>query len=214
MTVTTLEPLTRNAPPLMLHENVWLEDAVIPAPSSAGKRFPSELRTPLVARERRCIIPASADPAAALSPRWSLEEPEVDQYAIPDEVRPIIEKIFPRPDSLQNLEKSVGTTVHAVAPALLEVLAGARPARQLAGVLNPACMGKLEQHVLIGKEQQPDPNLRCYSNPRVLRIRVSQILPRVFEAAVILLDIKKVRATALRIELWHGRWQVTALEIG
>ena len=214
MSVTVLEPLATNGPPLMLHQDVWVEDAVIPAPSPAGKRFPENLRKPTTPRDRRCTITPEPIAAPTNSARWNTDEPNVDQYEIPEAIRPLIEKIFPKPTSTQNLAQSVGTTVHAVAPALLEVLAGARPARQLAGVLNPQCMDKLEQHVHIGEAQQPDRNARCYSNPRVLRIRVAQILPMVFEAAVILLDIKKVRATALRIELWHGRWQVTALEIG
>ncbi|PQZ95894.1 hypothetical protein CQ018_00930 [Arthrobacter sp. MYb227] len=214
MSITILEPLTANGPQLMLHEDVWVEDAVIPVPSPAGKRFPENLHTAPTSRGRRCVIEPPVVTESIRSPRWNIEEPNVDQFEIPEAVRPIIEKIFPRPESIQNLAESVGTAVHAVAPALLEVLAGARPARQLAGVLNPDCMGKLEYHVQIGESQQPDRNVCCYSNPRVLRIRVSQVLPMVFEAAVILLDIKKVRATALRIELWHGRWQVTALEIG
>lgn len=213
MSVTVLEPVETNAPPLMLHQDVWVEDAVIPTPSPSGKRFPQDLRRPIVPRDRRCTVEPSS-PAAPHSARWNTDEPNVDQYEIPEAIRPLIEKIFPKPTATQDLAQSVGTAVHAVAPALLEVLAGARPARQLAGVLNPQCMDKLEHHVHIGEAQQPDRNVCCYSNPRVLRIRVSQILPMVFEAAVILFDFKKVRATALRIELWHGRWQVTALEIG
>lgn len=214
MSVTVLEPLVSNTPPLMLHQDVWVEDAVIPVPSPAGKRFPQGLRKPLIPRERRCTVEPRTSVAPTQSTRWSTDEPNVDQYEIPEAIRPLIEKIFPKPASTQDLAQSVGTAVHAVAPALLEVLAGARPARQLAGVLNPQCMDKLEHHVRIGEAQQPDRNVCCYSNPRVLRIRVSQILPLVFEAAVILFDLKKVRATALRVELWHGRWQVTALEIG
>lgn len=221
MSITTLEPLTPNAPVVTLHQDIWIEENQVPAPSHSGKKFPAGLRTLPTPRRQRCTIGTSDAPAqeVAAEPvtrteRWQADEPDTDQYVVPPEVQPVIDKIFPKTDSLANLEESVGTVVHAVAPALLEVLAGARAARQLAGVLSPDCMGKLEYHLLVGKNLQPDPTSCCYSNPRVLRIRISEILPRVFEAAVILLDIGKVRATALRIELWHGRWQVTAMEIG
>lgn len=221
MSITTLEPLTPNAPVLTLHEDIWTEENQVPSPSHAGKKFPAAVRTRTAQLRQRCIITPVEEPEERLpaepathTARWAPDEPDTDQYFVPPEVRPVIDKIFPKTDSLANLEVSVGTVVHAVAPALLEVLAGARPARQLVGVLNPECMGKLEHHVVVGRSQQPDPANCCYSNPRVLRIRISQILPRVFEAAVILLDIHSVRATALRVELWHGRWQVTAMEIG
>lgn len=231
MSITVLEPVSPDAPSVMLHEAVWIEESLVPAPGPTGKRFPPVLRTLPATPRRHCAGDAPTTPVAPSDPvahegpdlpgapatrsaRWSADEPDTDQYIVPAEVQPVIERIFPKADSMDNLEESVGTIVHAVAPALLEVLAGARPARQLAGALSPECMGKLERHLLVGRNLQPDPASCCYSNPRVLRIRISQILPRVFEAAAIMLDIKKVRATALRIELWHGRWQVTAMEIG
>lgn len=222
MSITIIEPETANTPALMFHEDIWIEENLVPAPRPCGKRFPTDsypLPTPGRRRGLASVPPKSAEPTRTAPPvtrtaRWQAEEPDMDQYEVPAAVLPVIEKIFPKADSMENLEESVGTIVHAVAPALLEVLAGARPARQLAGALNPECMVKLERHLLVSKNLQPDPASCCYSNPRVLRIRISQILPRVFEAAVILLDISKVRATALRIELWHGRWQVTAMEIG
>ena len=221
MSITTIEPATRNTPAVLLHEGVWAETGEVPAPRTTGRRFPQALRGTSAPRRQRCPIgPASApapardvpvpEPAAG----WHTEVADEEFLDVPEEVRPLIEKIFPKAGSMANLEESVATVVHAVAPAVLEVLAGARPARQLVNALNPECMGKLEHHLRIGQGQRPDPGACCYSNPRVLRIRISQVLPLVFEAAVVLLDLQKVRATALRIERWHGRWQVTALEIG
>ncbi|MDO5744616.1 MAG: Rv3235 family protein [Micrococcaceae bacterium] len=124
------------------------------------------------------------------------------------------ERLFPSNDDLRFPAASVAATVHAAAPAMLEVLAGARSARQLVRALSPECMLKLEYHVRLGAAQRPDPDSCCYSNPRVIAMRIIQVMPLVFEAAVVLRDMQKVRATALRIERWHGRWQVTALEIG
>ncbi|MGL3804969.1 Rv3235 family protein [Paeniglutamicibacter sp. R2-26] len=236
MSITMIEPATRTTPAVLLHEGVWTETGEAPVPRTAGRRFPQGLRGAAAPRRQRCTVtpavlpapgplpdreprPASA-PDIPAGPRpepataWNPRVPEDDALEVPEEVRPLIEKIFPRAGSMANLEESVATVVHAVAPAVLEVLAGARPAHQLVNALNPECMGKLEQHRRIWQERRPDPGTCCYSNPRVLRIRISEVLPLVFEAAVVLLDAQKVRATALRIERWHGRWQVTALEIG
>ena len=221
MSITTIEPATRNTPAVLLHEGVWTESGEVPAPRTAGRRFPQALRGTANPRRQRCTIgpvsvpaPARDLPAPETGSGWHADAGEADGDLVPAEVRPLIEKIFPKAGSMANVEESVAAIVHAVAPAVLEVLAGARPARQLVNALNPECMGKLEHHLRIGQGQQPDPGVCCYSNPRVLRIRISQVLPLVFEAAVVLLDLQKVRATALRIERWHGRWQVTAMEIG
>lgn len=217
MSITTIEPATRNTPAVLLHEGVWTESGQAPAPRTTGRRFPQALRGTAAPRRQRCTVGPAAVPEETApetaSPRHA-EAPDAESDPVPAEVRPLIEKIFPKAGSMANIEESVATVVHAVAPAVLEVLAGARPARQLINALNPECMGKLEHHLRIGQQQQPDPGVCCYSNPRVLRIRISEVLPLVFEAAVVLLDLEKVRATALRIERWHGRWQVTALEIG
>ncbi|MFJ6418239.1 Rv3235 family protein [Paeniglutamicibacter sp. NPDC091659] len=221
MSITTIEPATRSTPAVLLHEGVWTESGEVPSPRTTGRRFPQALRGTAAPRSQRCIIgtapvpaPIPDAPTPETVPGWHTDAPDPDPDQVPAEVRPLIEKIFPKAASMANVEESVATIVHAVAPAVLEVLAGARPARQLVNALSPECMGKLEHHLRIGQERQPDPGVCCYSNPRVLRIRISQVLPLVFEAAVVLLDLQKVRATALRIERWHGRWQVTALEIG
>lgn len=224
MSITTIEPATRTTPAVLLHEDVWIEPHQVPAPRTTGKRFPENLRTKPAPGKQRCTLeaaPVATEPTASAPPLAGPQaagahpaDAEADEHAVPAEVRPLIDKIFPKTEPLLNIEQSVASIIHAVAPAMLEVLAGARPAHQLVSALSPECMAKLEYHLEIGREQQPDPSVCCYSNPRVLRIRVSEILPLVFEAAVVLLDIHKVRATALRIERWHGRWQVTALELG
>ncbi|MBV1780391.1 hypothetical protein KRR55_14835 [Paeniglutamicibacter sp. ABSL32-1] len=227
MSITAITPSTANAEPLLLHENVFATPGDAAPPRIEVRRFPEALRTDLAPRRRRCLRPETgteAPPPGFPSPA----EPEADVPAefgrgcdedFPETVpnpaaRMVLEQLFPPTNALLGLEESVAAIVHAAAPAVLEVLAGARPARQLLHALSPTCMSKLEQHMRLGAGNLPDPQSRCYSNPRVMRMRITQVLPLVFEAAVILRDMQKVRATALRIERWHGRWQVTALEIG
>jgi hypothetical protein len=227
MTIASLTPSTANSEPLLLHENLFAAPGDVAVPPIEVRRFPEALRAGAVPRPRRCLRPESA-PEAPLRRIESPVEPEVESPAefgrefeddFPEkapnsEVRVVLEQLFPPTNALLGLEESVAAIVHAAAPAVLEVLAGARPARQLHHALSPNCMSKLEQHMRLDAIHRPDPADCSYSNPRVMRMRITQVLPLVFEAAVILRDMQKVRATALRIERWHGRWQVTALEIG
>ncbi|MFL4475172.1 Rv3235 family protein [Paeniglutamicibacter sp. MACA_103] len=227
MSITAITPSTASSEPLLLHENVFATPGDVAAPRNEVRRFPEALRAGAAPRRRRCLRPvplAEAPPRSFLSPA----ELEADFHAefgrefeddFPEAspnpaARMVLEQLFPPTNALLSLEESVAAIVHAAAPAVLEVLAGARPARQLHHALSPTCMNKLEQHMRLGAMHRPDPGACCYSNPRVMRMRITQVLPLVFEAAVILRDMQKVRATALRIERWHGRWQVTALEIG
>lgn len=227
MSTTAITPSTASTEPLLLHENVFAAPGDVAVPRNEVRRFPEALRAAAKPRPRRCLGP---DPDVEASPRTFVSPTRLEAECHADfgrefnddfpettaspAARMVLEQLFPPTNTLLGLEESVAAIVHAAAPAVLEVLAGARPARQLHRALSPTCMGKLEQHMRLGAIHQPDPGARCYSNPRVLRMRITQVLPLVFEAAVILRDMQKVRATALRIERWHGRWQVTALEIG
>lgn len=226
MSIAAITPSAPSAEPLLLHEHLFAAPGGA-APRTEVRRFPEALRPGAPTRKHRCIRP---EPAPEAPPRSFLSPAELEadfpgdfgrEYEVdypekapnPAAVE-VLEQLFPPTNAQLGLEESVAAIVHAAAPAVLEVLAGARPVRQLHHVLSPHCMSKLEQHIRLGAIHRPDPADCCYSNPRVLRMRITQVLPLVFEAAVILRDMQKVRATALRIERWHGRWQVTALEIG
>lgn len=227
MSITAITSSTTNAEPLLLHENVFATPGNATAPPIEVRRFPEALRTGAGSRPRRCFStePDPESPPSGVAPSEDRQghspaelgcESEEDSPArtANPAVRVVLEQLFPPTNALLGLEESVAAIVHAAAPAVLEVLAGARPVRQLHHALSPNCLDKLEQHMRLGAIHRPDPADCTYSNPRVMRMRITQVLPLVFEAAVILRDMQKVRATALRIERWHGRWQVTALEIG
>ncbi|MFL4479885.1 Rv3235 family protein [Paeniglutamicibacter sp. ORCA_105] len=227
MSTTAITPSTTNAEPLLLHENVFATPGNATAPPIEVRRFPEALRAGAGSRPRRCFSPepgpespprgvtSSEDRQANSAAELGCESEEDYPARTPNPaVRVVLEQLFPPTNALLGLEESVAAVVHAAAPAVLEVLAGARPVRQLHHALSPTCLDKLEQHMRLGAIHRPDPADCTYSNPRVMRMRITQVLPLVFEAAVILRDMQKVRATALRIERWHGRWQVTALEIG
>ena len=226
MSITALEPSPETVP-LSVHENIFSAPDSAAADPAPVRRFPEAFRPGPVRRGRRCQgqstgtgdqLPGTTEPVR-LEEDFRAEK----GHDFADGLRPkpptaaalaVADRLFPPMDGLLGPAETVAAIVHAAAPAVLEVLAGARPARQLLRALSPECMLKLDHHMRLCEVQRPDPATCCYSNPRVLRMRVTQILPLVFEAAVILRDMQKVRATALRIERCHGRWQVTALEIG
>lgn len=227
MSITAIDPAPARNMPLHTLENVYA------SPDAQGvfpievRRFPVALRRGSATRRRRCLQPVpdgEAPKPRSPSPQESKAAIRAEPGRRPGNVslqrspspaaQAVAERLFPSNDDLLFPAASVAAIVHAAAPAMLEVLAGARSAHQLVRALSPDCMLKLEYHVRLGAAQRPDPDSCCYSNPRVMAMRVTQIMPLVFEAAVVLRDMQKVRATALRIERWHGRWQVTALEIG
>lgn len=227
MSITAFEPTPAGTAPQPVQANLFPSPdatAVEPAPI---RRFPQAFGPVRDRRGKRCPgqEAGTATPARGLPDPVRLDEDSRadNEHDFADGLRPkpptaaaraVAEKLFPSADGLLAPAESVAAVVHAAAPAVLEVLAGARPARQLLRALSPECMLKLDHHMRLGAIQRPDPASCCYSNPRVLRMRITQILPLVFEAAVIIRDMQNVRAAALRIERWHGRWQVTALEIG
>ena len=211
MSITAIDPAPARNMPLHTLENVYA------SPDAQGV-FPIEVRRFPVALRRGSATPRSPSPQeskAATRAEPGRRPGNVSLQRSPSPAaQAVAERLFPSNDDLLFPAASVAAIVHAAAPAMLEVLAGARSAHQLVRALSPDCMLKLEYHVRLGAAQRPDPDSCCYSNPRVMAMRVTQIMPLVFEAAVVLRDMQKVRATALRIERWHGRWQVTALEIG
>lgn len=227
MSITAIDPSPAGSVPLRSHENLYGASAAQGTVPLEVRRFPVALRHGSASRTRRCTqpaltgesppprIPSSQEPKATgkTQPRRRPGTGSWERTPNPA-AQAVAERLFPSNDDLRFPAASVAATVHAAAPAMLEVLAGARSARQLVRALSPECMLKLEYHVRLGAAQRPDPDSCCYSNPRVIAMRIIQVMPLVFEAAVVLRDMQKVRATALRIERWHGRWQVTALEIG
>jgi hypothetical protein len=94
---------------------------------------------------------------------------------------------------------------------LMEVLAGDRPARQVAGWVSPSILERLEQHRVTPAHRRAR---RCY----LRSLHVSEPNDAVAEvAAVVSHDgsgSARRRAVAMRLEGREGRWTVTALVVG
>ncbi len=105
-----------------------------------------------------------------------------------------------------------GPLVAALVPAALEVIGGSRPAAQLVRLLSADAYADLQRRATRAARA------RGRSEP-VRRAAVRRVLatgPRdgVVEASVVVQQAQRVRAVAVRLEGWDGRWRVTALEVG
>lgn len=104
----------------------------------------------------------------------------------------------------------------AVAHAATEVLRGVRPLAQLVRSVSPEVYDQLEALARVrsaARERRGAPPTP-QSRSRVRRARVVRVAPEAAEATVIIDDVDRVRAAALRVELHRGRWRVVVLEIG
>ncbi len=103
-------------------------------------------------------------------------------------------------------------TIATLAPAVVEVLAGVRPASQLVRWTSQDVHAALARRAAVaarvGRPSVP-------GRPPVVRaVRVCRPNDRVAEASAVVVDSERIRAVAVRLEALDGRWRATALEIG
>lgn len=114
-------------------------------------------------------------------------------------------------DRVNAMAKSIGQ-------AAVEILAGTRPASQLARWTTPEVVERFTQRAAMLKlvqEQCPgrvDLQL-VHRSPRVRRIRVCEPAPQCYEAAIVIDEATRSRAVALRIERTGRQWRVVHLEV-
>jgi hypothetical protein len=94
---------------------------------------------------------------------------------------------------------------------ITESAAGLRPLPQLAGLLTPSVAQGIARQV----EQRAGAARRHWlAGARVRSLRVTQPADQVAELSATLQCGPRVRAVALRLEVRHGRWRCTRLEMG
>jgi hypothetical protein len=91
----------------------------------------------------------------------------------------------------------------------VEVLLGARPPAQLARWLTGDLFGSLSRRAIVGQSMAT-----AARRVRVVRVHTCTVDEAHHEASVVFHDGRRVRAAAIRIEVYRGRWRATALEIG
>lgn len=101
--------------------------------------------------------------------------------------------------------------VRRLAGAGVEVIAGRRPAGQLARWLAPGVLDALRTRAALTRRTATPPPTRA---PTVRGVRVCALHERLVEASAVVDDGRRVRAIALRLEPHRGAWRATAFEIG
>ncbi|MET1021989.1 MAG: Rv3235 family protein [Arthrobacter sp.] len=101
--------------------------------------------------------------------------------------------------------------------AAIEVLAGTRPAQQLARRLDERCLAALQHRAALTRRvpcgAAPTAG-RLHANPSVRSVRACRVSADVYEASAVVVEELRVRAVALRLERSRHAWRVTVLEIG
>lgn len=108
-----------------------------------------------------------------------------------------------------------GVVVRRLALAAVEVIAGLRPAAQLARWLTPGVLQAVRVRADLHRRATSAAGRTVGSRPPVVRsTHVCRVEERVVEAAVVVDDGCRVRAVALRLETHRGMWRATALDVG
>lgn len=139
--------------------------------------------------------------------------PHPTRHQSPQAIAKPMNWIFHRAPAPRTGRMAAVQLCHAVARAVFEVLSGYRSIRQLNFAMEPGCVEKIKRQMLIETRNftttaQPGTTHGC-----VRTIRMEQTQSGAYECAAVLAFKHRVRAVALRIEPWHGRWQVTELEV-
>lgn len=114
-------------------------------------------------------------------------------------------------------EREVCAISRSTVQAAIEVLAGTRPAQQLARRLDERCLTALQHRAALTRRvpcgASPTAG-RLHRNPTVRSVRASRIAADIYEASAVVAEESRVRAVALRLERNRLAWRVTVLEIG
>ncbi|MBB2922938.1 Rv3235 family protein [Cellulomonas cellasea] len=100
----------------------------------------------------------------------------------------------------------------ALALAATEALRGTRSVAQLARWVSPQVFEQLAARTALTVRVLG--RTAATRRPEILRVRVCRLGEHIAEAAVVVDDGTRVRAIALRLEMWRGAWRAVAFEIG
>jgi Family of unknown function (DUF6459) len=121
------------------------------------------------------------------------------------------------PLQLVDESREICSICRSTVQAAVEVLAGTRPAQQLARRLDERCLAALQHRAALTRRvasgNSPTAG-RLHRNPSVRSVRACKVAEDVYEASAVVVDELRVRAVALRLERTQLLWRVTVLEIG
>lgn len=138
--------------------------------------------------------------------RWDLHAESRVATARPANRRQVPNPLV-RSDSLDDLPNPLAWSSNLVR-AIFDVLGGRRELAGLRRWIEPQLYRRLAARTSTLKPA------RKTAPVRVRSARLCKLTPQVAEAAVIVEDQGRIRAAAIRLEAFRGRWRVTALELG
>jgi len=104
---------------------------------------------------------------------------------------------------------------HGIAQAVVDVLAGHRPATQLVRWARPDVFEAVRARAAISALRPGSGrSTTVVRRPVVRSVRTCQVTTTSVEAAAVIVEGERVRALAMRLEGVNGRWRLTALVIG
>ncbi len=106
---------------------------------------------------------------------------------------------------------ATGPWVARLAPAILEVIAGERPAGQLKRWVSRELHETLSRRHAVAL-RHPAGKARAPQCRRVRSVRICRPAPNVVEASAVVMGASRARAVAVRLEAVKGRWLATAIE--
>ncbi|WP_235835649.1 MULTISPECIES: Rv3235 family protein [Arthrobacter] len=167
---------------------------------------------PLPDSGRKAAVPVLVPSAAPASPlRASLAK---NRSGEPSDVRPSSAPAVPK---VLSLDREIRTLARSIAQAVVEVLAGTRPAQQLSRSLEPSCYASLQHRAALTRAYtariKPGQS-RLHRSPVVRSVRICAVKDGVYEASSVVAEELRSRAVAMRLERGKDAWKVTALEIG
>lgn len=101
-----------------------------------------------------------------------------------------------------------------IARSAIECLLGLRPHHQLLRWLDEPVYQALRRRVWLAEHLPQEDKTRPPRTAYVRSAHAVRLNADTAEVSVVLHDGRRCRAAALRLERYHGRWLVTALEIG
>ncbi|MEF9874973.1 MULTISPECIES: Rv3235 family protein [unclassified Glutamicibacter] len=136
-----------------------------------------------------------------------------DPCQAPAHLRRAMDNIFHRSAVYRSEHRAIVEISHAVARAVFEIVAGYRTVNQLAFVMEPSCIAKLRRRALLETQCYTLEPLPGTAHGQIISLHLDRCISGSWECTVILGFKYRVRAVALKIEPWHGRWQVTDVEL-
>lgn len=122
----------------------------------------------------------------------------------------------------QDTEDELGRVTalaRSIGQAAVEVLGGNRPAAQLGRWTTPEIVQRFQQRAemlrLLQEQFEGKAALQdLHRSPHVRRCRVCRVDRGVYEVALVLVEPRRSRAVAMRVERLGRGWSVTELEVG